>query len=104
MKRGMLMLLLALPGLLPAMSARAAVDTAAWDGLLRQHVVAVRDGHATEVDYAGFMADRGRLQQYLAEAFVAAQPLRGRALPGVEYFQMVPGRFRGGLARGEESP
>lgn len=73
MKRGIVMLLLALPGLLFGVSARAALDTTVWDGLLKQHVVTVRDGHATEVDYAGFMADRGRLQQYLGATSAVTQ-------------------------------
>ncbi len=44
----------------------AGFDHSAWDGLLKEHVTALRGGQATQVDYAGFAADRGRLRQYLA--------------------------------------
>jgi hypothetical protein len=37
-----------------------------WDALLKQHVRVLRGGQATEVDYAGFAADRARLQAWLA--------------------------------------
>ncbi|MEO0996496.1 MAG: DUF547 domain-containing protein [Pseudomonadota bacterium] len=36
-----------------------------WDALLSRHVVSVRDGATTEVDYAGFLRDRETLQGYL---------------------------------------
>lgn len=37
-----------------------------WDELLKKHVQVLRAGRASEVDYAGFMADRTPLQTYLA--------------------------------------
>jgi hypothetical protein len=44
----------------------AGSDQSAWDGLLKKHVISLRNGQATEVDYAGFAADRSQLKQYLA--------------------------------------
>src|SRR6185312_11632620 len=41
-------------------------DHSQWDALLKQHVTTLRNGQASEVDYAGFVADRARLEQYLA--------------------------------------
>jgi Protein of unknown function, DUF547 len=38
---------------------------AAWTALLARHVVAVRDGRATQVRYAGFAAERAALQGVL---------------------------------------
>ncbi len=38
---------------------------AAWTALLRRHVRLVRGGQASQVAYAGFMADRGALRAYL---------------------------------------
>jgi hypothetical protein len=38
---------------------------AAWDALLKRHVVVAQDGGASRVDYAGFRADQGALQAYL---------------------------------------
>lgn len=40
-------------------------DYAEWDSLLRQHVVVLRGGQASQVDYAGLRADRGRLKAWL---------------------------------------
>ncbi|ABD69353.1 hypothetical protein Rfer_1622 [Rhodoferax ferrireducens T118] len=37
-----------------------------WDELLKKHVQVLHAGQASEVDYAGFMADRTPLQTYLA--------------------------------------
>jgi len=49
------------------MSVQAAgLDQSAWDGLLKKHVTSLHSGQATEVDYAGFAADRSQLKQYLA--------------------------------------
>lgn len=58
-------LLLAL--LLAAFQAQAAFDHrhAAWDALLKKHVVLIGDGNASQVDYAGFKADRADLKAYL---------------------------------------
>src|SRR5258706_6648475 len=50
----------------------AAFDQSAWDALLKKHVSALRNGQATQVDYAGFAADRGQLQQYLAAVSAVA--------------------------------
>ncbi len=44
----------------------AGFDQSVWDGLLKKHVTVLRNGQATEVDYAGFAADRNQLKQYLA--------------------------------------
>jgi Protein of unknown function, DUF547 len=38
---------------------------AAWTALLRRHVRLLRGGHATQVAYAGFQADRPALKAYL---------------------------------------
>jgi hypothetical protein len=43
----------------------AGFDHSAWDALLKQHVVAITDGHATQVDYAGMAKDRTKLKSYL---------------------------------------
>lgn len=40
-------------------------DHAAWNTLLKKHVVPQRGGQATLVDYAGMRADRSRLKVYL---------------------------------------
>jgi len=47
-------------------STAAAFDHSAWDQLLQRHVVAFDDGNATAVDYAGFLASRADLKEYLA--------------------------------------
>jgi hypothetical protein len=51
--------------LLTARADAAAFDHSAWDALLKSHVVAISDGHATQVDYAGFARDRAKLKAYL---------------------------------------
>ena len=38
---------------------------AAWDALLKKHVVVIGDGKASQVRYAGFAADRAALKAYL---------------------------------------
>jgi len=38
---------------------------AAWDALLKRHVVVAQNGGSSRVDYAGFHADRSALQAYL---------------------------------------
>ena len=38
---------------------------AAWTALLRQHVVVLRGGQASQVRYAGFATDRAALREYL---------------------------------------
>ncbi|HOE43473.1 MAG TPA: DUF547 domain-containing protein [Rhodoferax sp.] len=59
--------LLALPVFASQTQAQAqAVPTSDWDALLKKHVRSLRGSQATEVDYAGFAADRTRLQSWLA--------------------------------------
>ncbi|TBR12592.1 MAG: DUF547 domain-containing protein [Rugosibacter sp.] len=65
MKRRILMMLLALQTVLFSLSAQAGVDHSMWDELLKKHVVSLRGGQVTQVDYAGFAADRRQLKQYL---------------------------------------
>jgi hypothetical protein len=56
-----LLLLLATP------LARAAFDHrhAEWNALLKQHVVLISNGNASQVGYAGFKTDRAALKKYL---------------------------------------
>jgi hypothetical protein len=51
--------------LLVASLAQAAFDHSAWDGLLKQHVVSITNGSASQVDYAAMAKDRGKLKAYL---------------------------------------
>ena len=63
----MIRLVMALLLVLQWTSAQAdGFDQSAWDALLKKHVISLRSGQATEVDYAGFAADRSQLKQYLA--------------------------------------
>lgn len=41
-------------------------DHEAWNELLVRHVIPVRQGYATQVDYSNFAADRAKLKTYLA--------------------------------------
>jgi len=43
----------------------AGFDHAVWDELLKKHVIPIRNGHATQVDYRGMAADRAQLRKYL---------------------------------------
>jgi len=43
----------------------ASFDHSPFDGLLRQYVVVLEGGKATQVDYDGLLADRDRLSEYL---------------------------------------
>lgn len=52
----------------------AGFDHSAWDALLKKHVISVRGGQVTQVDYAGFKSDRGALKQYLASTSAIARP------------------------------
>ena len=56
------LLILLLPGL-----AQAAFDHshAQWDALTKKHVLWLAGGHASQVDYRGFKADRNELKSYL---------------------------------------
>lgn len=49
-----------------ASAREAAFDDTEWKGLLAAHVQEIRDGHASDVDYAGMRADRALLTRYLA--------------------------------------
>jgi hypothetical protein len=60
---------------------------AAWTALLRKHVVLLRGGQASALDYAGMAADRGALTTYLerlsslsAAAFAGFSPAQQLAL------------------------
>ncbi len=55
-----------------AIAQAAAFDQSAWDALLKKHVTSLHDGRATQVDYAGFAADRSLLKQYLAAVSAVA--------------------------------
>lgn len=44
----------------------ATFDHSGWDALLKKHVVTIRNGQATQVDYMGMVADHAQLKQYLA--------------------------------------
>ncbi len=48
--------------------------SASWDVLLKKHVQVLRDGQASAVDYAGFLADRSTLQSYLAITSKVTRP------------------------------
>lgn len=50
--------------LLPVL-AQASFDHAAWDSLVRRHVVPIQQGASTQVDYAAFAQDRAALKRYL---------------------------------------
>ncbi len=65
MKRLILAILL-LQGILFSWSASAGIGHAAWDDLLKKHVISLRDGQATQVDYMGFATDRNQLKKYLS--------------------------------------
>jgi hypothetical protein len=51
----------------------AGLDNAQWDGLLQRHVRLLDGGNATQVDYAGMLAERAQLREYLA-AIAAVKP------------------------------
>ncbi|MDP3848044.1 MAG: DUF547 domain-containing protein [Pseudomonas sp.] len=51
----------------------AGLDNAQWDGLLQRHVRVLDGGNATQVDYAGMLAERAQLREYLA-ATAAVKP------------------------------
>jgi hypothetical protein len=64
MKRFFLAALLALQCLVVQ---AAEFDHTAWDGLLKKHVVILRGGQATQLDYKGMLAERSQLSAYLAK-------------------------------------
>jgi hypothetical protein len=49
------------------------LDSISWDTLLKKHVRTLRNGQASEVDYAGFTADRTALQSYLVSTSKVTQ-------------------------------
>jgi hypothetical protein len=57
-----------------------AFEHAAWDALLKKHVVVVDEGKSSRVRYAGMAQDRPALQGYLA-ALSAVQPAEFDAWP-----------------------
>ena len=63
MKKIAIIILLALQS---ALAHAATFEQTTWDTLLKKHVIPLRSGQASQVDYAGFSADRGQLQKYLA--------------------------------------
>lgn len=48
-------------------------DHGVWDVLLKKHVVSIRQGQATQVNYAGFIRDRTQLKAYLAATSAVSQ-------------------------------
>ncbi|OHC25854.1 MAG: hypothetical protein A2Y50_12390 [Pseudomonadales bacterium RIFCSPLOWO2_12_59_9] len=61
--------LLSIATLAPA----SGLDNAQWDGLLQRHVRVLDGGNATQVDYAGMLAERAQLREYLG-AIAAVKP------------------------------
>ena len=59
---GLLIVLWAAP-----FSVLAQFDHAAWDGLLKEHLLLIDEGRVTQVDYANMERDRSQLQTYLAQ-------------------------------------
>ncbi|QJC55601.1 hypothetical protein HC248_00882 [Polaromonas vacuolata] len=45
----------------------AGFDHSVWDGLLKKHVITLRAGQATQVDYKGMSADHSQLNGYLTK-------------------------------------
>jgi hypothetical protein len=68
LKRRQLLVLVGLAAAVARPARAQAFDPAhtAWTALLRKHVRLLRGGQATQVAYAGFMADRAALKAYLA--------------------------------------
>lgn len=68
------LLLSILLGTLFSITASAAeFDHAVWDALLKKHVVVIRSGHTTQVDYQGFIADKAKLNDYLTRTTAVTQ-------------------------------
>lgn len=72
-------------GLTSASASAQPIDDgdAAWTALLGKHVVRVDGGHASRVDYAGFVADRAALDRYTSAL---------SAIPRSAFDQMTPQR------------
>lgn len=45
----------------------AGFDHSTWNGLLQKHVILIKDGQASQVDYQGMLNDRAKLQSYLSQ-------------------------------------
>ena len=75
MRRRRLVLAAAWLPLAPTASAQSSFDHshANWDALLKKHVRLIVNGHASQVDYRGLLADRVALVQYL-KALSAVTP------------------------------
>lgn len=56
-----------------SLSAHAEFNHAQWDRLLKQHVVSIRGGQATQVNYAQFRADTAKLKSYLQSTQAVTQ-------------------------------
>lgn len=65
MKRYLVIFLVVLHATVFSLPAQAAFDHSGWNALLKKHVVVLRGGQATQVDYAGMAADRAQLKHYL---------------------------------------
>lgn len=54
------------------MAAASAFDHSRWNDLLNRHVLVIRDGSATQVNYAGLQQDRSALKAYLSATSAVA--------------------------------
>lgn len=73
MLRRIFLALCLLSGLTGPLQAQG-LDSASWNALLKKHVQVLRGGQASEVDYAGFLADHSSLQSYLASTSKVTRP------------------------------
>lgn len=48
-------------------------DHSTWDGLLKKHVLPLRNGQASQIDYAGMAADHNQLKAYLSKLSAVAR-------------------------------
>ena len=55
-------------------SAANAFDHSQWGALLKQHVLPLNGGQASQVDYQGFADDKAQLDRYLADLSQVATP------------------------------
>lgn len=66
MKQFLILLLLVLQTfMLQAAEFNTGFNHSGWDMLLKKHVVSIRDGQTTQVNYAGMATDRASLKTYL---------------------------------------
>jgi len=63
MKRFLIALWLMLSGIV---AQAAGFDHSGWDALLKKHVISIRGGLATQVDYAGMAADHAQITRYIS--------------------------------------